>query len=613
MSKQRRSSKTPRNGKNLSRNNYQDAFSDAEYDKGYNAGKSSKRANADRSKKGKGKTTFKGGNSIDWYTASDQLLKDVANIPFSIRNGRPISLFPEFRNQFVEHGNYDVPGVMALYTAPTVGEAKSVGDPINLASDSLYAYIRAANSGTAKNYEPQDVMMTILAIDGVYSYIAFCCRLYGLAGAFSMLNEYTPRALFSAMRVDYENFVTNMANFRTWLNMFILQAAAFPVPKDIKYFLRHQFLFENIYTDSSNEKGQYYLYTPSGFYQYSEGTPTSPASLLTYIDFIDSTFGDTAHLKTVDELIQYGESLLRPLRGSEDVKIISGDIIKAFGDNLFKLAQISETYSVSPKYDQEILMQIENCTILTQRNAAVWESTIGQHVEVNNSYLEATYRVTGKMAFSQSSNSQFSILSAANTKECVINMHMSNPSAADVMVATRLTNMGLTFTTQPGNQWNGPYDINPCGSEVIISACIYYYNVTDEGIKLQSKTFAYHDTNVYLISHTDTPTNVGGTTTITTPNFRNIIDRFNIYSQLSKFDWHPQVRPQFIFVDGAQLDDFDPTAWKFYRMQECDTFVDLDNYAVIDDKTLANMHKEALYAMLTCGSIGAFKPSTTLR
>lgn len=295
-----------------------------------------------------------GNNDPSWYSTNPALLRDAASIPFSWSNGTPIDLnmptsFPD---------GYIVPGICSISLRPSIGYADNPTDPINVAATAAYSFVRHANSGHA-NYDSPDLMLYLVAMSNVYAYINYLQRAYASATLFSQRNRYLPNGLLKSMRIDPNDVQKHLADFRYGINVLVHKAAAMAVPAEMTYFMRTSFLYQNVYTEGTSIKDQLYLYNPAAFYKFAI-EPTTSAGMLEMLDIAVST----STLWTVDQLLDMGNQLLNPIIGNEDMNIMSGDILKAYGsDKLIKLMECPEYLPLIPIFNIGVLEQMKNAEV----------------------------------------------------------------------------------------------------------------------------------------------------------------------------------------------------------------------------------------------------------
>jgi hypothetical protein len=335
--------------------------------KGYSAKKnfSSKKSSSNIRQTGKYipekyDTTAPGSNDPAWYGAMAELLRDSASIPYSWAVGTPVDLNIDLLPSTSRVTKFAVPGIQAIKLLPSVGRSTDAVSPINVASNATYAFIRHANSGHS-NYDAPDLMLYILAMSQVYSYIVFLQRAYGCATLYAQKNRYIPEALLKAMNINASDIQSHLADFRYGINVLINKAASFAVPNDMTYFQRQAFLYSNVYSEGSSIKDQLYMYTPGGFWQYGWDSVNSAGKLS--MKLFNKNITTTGY--TVDDLLTFGNEMLNALIYDEDVNIMSGDILKAYGsDKIIKLAPLTTEFPILPVFNLEVLEQMKNATIV---------------------------------------------------------------------------------------------------------------------------------------------------------------------------------------------------------------------------------------------------------
>lgn len=516
------------NGK-VTRNNFQDEAEIKEFNKGYKAGRNSKNNN----KKGhyasnlKEPVSIKTGekeNDPSWYTPNPQLLKDAASISLNAKTGYPIYTQP---GGFTSLGQYNlgttfVPGVLTLFTVPTFGDPDDSNDPINVAAASFFSSLRRATSGTSY-YEKGDSLLYLIGVGQLYSLYSYMTRAYGTISEYSFDNTYTPNVLLRAMGINASDFRRNQSNFRLWLNDFALRLQTLPMPNVLSYTTRQIFLYEGIYLDSNTSKAQYLMYNPMGFYKYSEGTETSAAGTLTFTS-LPGTAQTT--LMTTESLMNYAESLMQPILNSQDMsQYIVSDILKAYSpSSMFMVSPIAENFRVQAHYNQEILMQMENCYIY---NFTSFESTLGQNMTINTDQsLIWNYKVsptlnTGGISNDELADAYKSLQQFIKDDEILVNFHKDNITPEDFMVASRLSGAPLQLDA------TGAYRFKTVGSEVVAFGMLSVYtspNMTDSGL------IQYPLTTDNFFTFNKTLDDTG------------VMTSFIVAQILSSFDWHPGIR-----------------------------------------------------------------------
>lgn len=327
-----------------------DDYTDSKYSAGYNPD-------------GK-KLTSKGSNDPQWYSTDASILRDFASYPFSFATGTPIKLDDPVKELIGIHGDeMVVPGISIQWLVPSIGYTQTPSDPANIAMNSLYSAVRSATSGR-KNYDAPDQFLYCLAVASIYSYINWLQRIYGIVTTlYSQGNRYLPQALLEAEGIDYGNLADNVSNFRGSINVMINKVASFAVPSNLNYFRRMAFVYQNVYTEGTSIKDQIYMYSPAAFYVF--GLDATGAGQLLTSQAPNVAAIRANRLASMNDLLDYGNALIDAIFADEDIQIIGGDILRAYGnEGLIKLQSLPEVYPMTPIFSIEVLEQMANATVL---------------------------------------------------------------------------------------------------------------------------------------------------------------------------------------------------------------------------------------------------------
>lgn len=394
----------------------------------------------------------KASNDVAWYGKDSQLIKDAGNLSFFQTAGLPYE-FQAPQGITLSGSSQRNPGIMSFKVMTTPGSCGEWSSVANVAIRDIYSFIRHANSGHS-NYDAADLGMYMMAYDSCLTYYAWMVRGYGLARTILLKNRYTPEALMLACGINYSSIVSNLAQFRAYINTFAARLSALKVPSSWHIMERHMWIFSNVYADAPVDKAQFYVFAPAGFWEYRTGQTPEATGLYPVTGFDNADFG---------VITSNGDKLLNSILNSEDFNIMSGDIIKAFGDNVFHLNFIAEDYSVAPVYDPEVLLQIHNATVLHGIDVSKWK--------ISQDYSEGEN--VGAILF----NAELSITEPtvrASAISKILDMPVESPTPTMVAVATRL----MLQTDLIGKQ--NVVGILHCGTEIIVEAMTF--TLTDVGI-----------------------------------------------------------------------------------------------------------------------------------
>lgn len=378
MARNRNNSKNRRSGSHSNNNAGGKYEPESKEATGSGTDKESGTATSDSDSKEKGAKI----NDPEWYAKDVQLLNDSASLSYSDPMGQPIELLNGAERiwggnsptvgLYVKgdfNSNQDaIPGVCSLFMKHTVGLSYDRNDPVNVAANAFYTHVRYVNSGR-KNYDPADLMIATLAIAELHAFLTWCKRLYAYAFLYSQKNQYIGKVLVEENSVNPNDLIDNLANFRYWVNAFANKIASFVLPSDIPYFSRRKFMYDGLYLENpyGNIADQLYQFVPEGFFKFeldSTGKGCLRWKLLTVKEngwFAAKRTGDD--LLTINQIMEFGNSLLSNIMGDEDFGLISGDILKAYGTNILAVEGLPEDYMVLPHYDMTVLSQFKNATV----------------------------------------------------------------------------------------------------------------------------------------------------------------------------------------------------------------------------------------------------------
>lgn len=481
-------------------------------------------------------------NDPSWYNQDPSLARDSASIPFSYVVGTPTHLS--------EQGiPWNRPGIMKVTLMPTIGEASVPNSPVNIAATANYSFIRHANSGHS-NYDAPDLMLYELALASAYSYLNYLQRIYGLVTLYSTSNRYYPKALLESDFVDFDDINNNLANFRYGINVLINKLAAFAVQGDMPYFKRQAFLYSNIYTQGDSAKSSLYYYTPYGFYKY--GLNTDGSGMLKFVKLESGSTETGNYPKTVAYLLKFGNDLLDPILSSEDMGIMSGDILRAYGSNILKVAPIPEYYPLVPMADLAVIEQMQNATIMPVAPADIVQDSTHGYLTQSISFNDTTY--IGDFYQTAGGGDLTAMLYGGKRLLTTI---LKQPSSDDVLERTRLM-VGCSNVRYDASTHKLIADKIYCGTEIAKFCQIY----TIAGDKLTHTDLSYIWAN-------------------TEPD----LHRFGSLSDISTFSFHPLTH-SISWIRGEE------------DAQYTGPIGIITDYAALDADLIYNLHQTAMLSML---------------
>lgn len=507
-------------------------------------------------------------NDASWYMRYPELANDASKIPFTTPLGKYPLIGSNAEDSSVKFSDtaFSVPGVLSVDWMPTIGQSDKQNSPINIVSREVYSFIRHANSGHS-NYDAPDMMMYILAMDSLYSFYASMVRVYGIMMLYSGMNRYMPRTLVESLGYDFDDISKNIAQFRWLINQVAYKLTAMYVPSGMSYFERHIWLNSGVYLDSSSYKAQTYVFRQKAFYKYAANSGTNYAAKLLYTEVPDKL--------TLAKCEAFINSLLNPILADEDMNIISGDMLRAFGaDNLFTVSPISEDYVVVPTYSQEVLSQIQNLTIMGRPDTSKdtfpgSKADIVQRINTGDFTTGIYQNLTFIGERVSKSDGQLDRLHAWNYVcwDRFITMLSDNPSSDEIMVASRLTNICDVFGIEDQVDGSTTYEVVTFGASSLSTEVVNsmtYYTMSSTGVVYKSTVDQHY---LFGADLKIAPTNAGW--------------KLRDLSQISAFDWHPLIY-LFNATDTANVIELKGMV------------IETNNFTTLDEGDLSRLHETAL-------------------
>lgn len=493
----------------------------------------------------------KGSNDPSWYAENADLLRDAGSFSYSWPLGNQIDL----EAKDVTSSFDAVPGLMTLPFIPTIGKSTGNYSPINISARNIYSFVRHANSGHS-NYDSPDLMMYLIAMDSMYMMHSYLRRLYGIARLYTATNRYYPDALLRGNYIDPGTVRTELADLRYWLNTFAVKLGSMCVPSSMSYIARHMWMCDNVYVDDPNSgKAQSYMFVPHGFWKLNNVQPTGTA--LEWVD-ISTNVGEEQSWRIV---VQKVEEAMQVILGDEDMNIMSGDILKAFGpEGVVRMYSTEEGYTTLPIFSAEVLVQIQNSIIMEEPSVATLKIT--QDPGINEGAILFDPRLL------------LSNFNLGLTGRRLISMPVDNVDPSLNMVATRLTPAinGWNMTTEGDTEYY--YTASSFGTEIITRGRVWTF---------VDRNGEWTMTAGYITSEVSASTAAG------------VI--FPELSRINQFAYHP-----IVYVEQGNVSTL--------KCQVLGVFTNLNNYTLMDHTDLDKMHETALISEFSVPQMGRFATKT---
>lgn len=326
-------------------------------------------------------------NDQSWYNKNTQLTIDTASLPYNHSMTNVVELVTDDGTRH----NTGLPMLM------TMAHDWLIGDPsvITTAGRIIWADMRKVNSG-ATNYQSGDIIALITAIADTYITATWLSSFFGVGGYFNGRSRLMPKMLFASAGIDYDDFNSNIANYRGRLNLILLKMRTLNIPKKYPWIDAAMSLYGKLFKDEDTDTGREQLYwvNKACFHIYDPASATGTKIRQFMIsdlneDYygninvggsnkIDATVSGSAaafgyRLKdqeidtptiTFGNYLDILDKMVMAIISDEDANIIQGDLMKAFGDTpAYTTSQLDANYEIKPTYSEEFGWYLHNATI----------------------------------------------------------------------------------------------------------------------------------------------------------------------------------------------------------------------------------------------------------
>lgn len=490
-------------------------------------------------------------NDVSWYTRYPNLSVASAQFPFPYRPGMKMQLDP---NRGVP---YIVPGVMEMQWYPSIGWSESATDPASIVCKELFQKVRKAYGAGDLLCDAPDFMVYLMALDGVFSYLASIRRIFRLLSAWTPDNYQLPDTVLEAMgcnQTAIQNLRINRNQLWQVLNELTLMSRKFTCPAVMDIMNRHFWMNDNVYTDAPTVNSQFYVFHQMGYYRYKpQNMPSGdPASGL---EMVASPFVRTNNALTVTSVYEFGRALIDALVAWDDAYTINGYLSRAFeGTPNFIVDETPLDQPFNPVYEPEVLMQIENSRSIWAGTLDLTSLAVSQDILTNSIISKPTVTL-----FTATKDSAFRVgKHNLHYVPPTLSQRSDAPQVADNIVASRLQ---VNFE---------PLEGSTTQARVIAATEIptAWYEHSVFGVGLEVSSVAAVEFNTEL-----------------TPTYGD----YAIFN-MGAYDWHP-------------------IAWVFFynvgqnRLYNISAAGDVHNVTVITADDLKNMHKICVYSEFNAFSI----------
>lgn len=307
-------------------------------------------------------------NDFEWYNKNPNLTIAAGSIPYPYRPGMDLQSLEIIDDTEVAGvAPWRIPGVMCLQWLPSIGQSSNVTDPASIAAKEIFAKVRQVFSGSIEA-DPPDFVIYLLALDSIFSYIGSLKRLYRVASTYSPENRAIPDVLLDALGVGAPGLSDALRRDKMKLfqviNELVGMTQKFKCPAVFDVFNRHYWMNDNVYTDAPQANSQLYVFYQIGFFQY-DLLETPDSVLAGGLSLAYPAFNLSTPSSLVDDMYDFGVSLISALAESDDAYIISGYLQRAYEDYpSFSVDPLEMNELFTPVFVPEVLLQIKNSATL---------------------------------------------------------------------------------------------------------------------------------------------------------------------------------------------------------------------------------------------------------
>lgn len=500
-------------------------------------------------------------NEFSWYNSNPALVEASARVPFPYRPGMDYPAFARIANvsageTSLRQGFSKIPGLMMIEWAPSFGKSNDVTSPISMAARDIFSRVRSAFSGSISVDAP-DFLIHIMAMDSIYAYIAWLCRVYKALNTFTPDNLLTPECILSGMRFSDKQINVLKANrveLYGRINELISMVHRFNVPDIFPVLTRHRWMSERFYCDAKSSMSQIYCFNPVALYKFQVDSAGAGQLVSTKLDPHD--FGVTT---LIGELFTFGTDLIAALSNWDDCYIINGYLARAYeSTKMINIPEIGLNDIAELVYDEVVLTQIENATCPPVEVEGV-DASLSQVVASNA--LVAEYKLHAAASAPRSV--------MAGWAGARINLPDDQPTAADTVEASRLL---AIFDVD--KQDESLIKVSTCGTEIPVNFVVIFY----DGV--QAKYTRINCNDLFLHSSSSSASDPNVTVDVTALN--RYIDAIGV---LSSFDWHPLTLGGVITTNGSS-----PATASYYMIG------DVRNLTHVSLEDLDNINRVCLYS-----------------
>lgn len=500
-------------------------------------------------------------NDLSWYARNPRLLVAAGSFQYPYRPGMSVPLATGkygsgAGSDVVEaNWNFNIPGIVSIHWMPSVGYSNDQTDPASIAAKEIFGKVREKFSGSIEA-DPPDFVIYLMALDGIFSAIGSLKRIYRIIGSYTPSNYILPNGLLQALGIaqaDIPTWLSSKMELYQYINELVGMTNKFICPAIMDLFNRHYWLNDNVYLDAPTPDAQMYVFVQDEFPWYAlQQIETST--------YAGSIIGKPLNLTSPATAYNDVRNIINTLAGSDDAYIISGYLARAYeGVPSFSVKPLDITETFDAVFSAEVLTQIENAKT-APFGVTVKYPAVRQDPRTNSILCDPQSVPTAPTSLSGAALTNTTNM-VINT---LINLRVRNPSAADNVIATRLTNtIRAVETDDDGNYIVHMYT----GTELVSGIKLLYPSYEEDG--------SYTSYDISTLNLIDERTG-GGPTNYTLPT--------SILLQYTQFDWAPIL--MYLWLHGTKEKGYGDVS----------LMGDVLNVATVTPEQMAQLHRVCIYS-----------------
>lgn len=242
--------------------------------------------------------------------------------------------------------------ILAYYMYPSPNRISPFGnDPVSAGSTwaarKLYTALSSI-TGRTSNYTSNTLTIMFLAMGELLSMYSYMRRAFTYLYTYNKRNWGLPQGLFQAMGIDFDDFSTNVANYRTEFNTIVNDMNTLAIISSVSYFAKCATMYDYIFADENADMAQLWMMVPASTWVLHEGTPgeaTNPEFPSYFGSWLETrqvglTNGGSAQVNTFSSLLTLLREMVNALMQSTTLQMVYSDVLNYCSKNGVTLMRI---------------------------------------------------------------------------------------------------------------------------------------------------------------------------------------------------------------------------------------------------------------------------------